>query len=213
MSCCCPHDAGADRLFSRLARRSGRRLERRGLERSQRGLMRGLEEAGFRGARVLEIGCGTGHFHREMLRRGAAQAEGVDLAAGMIREARAHARTAGLAGRCRYHQGDFLELADRVSPAEVCVLDKVVCCYPDAHALLQAALGRTTRVLALTLPRDRFAVRAAITVAGVGMRLAGSGFRPWFHSPARVRAWIEAAGFRRLFEASTTFWLSEVYVR
>ncbi|MGD2083500.1 MAG: class I SAM-dependent methyltransferase [Chromatiales bacterium] len=213
MSCCCPHDRSAGRIFSLLARRYRRRFERRGFEPSQAHLLEGLHRAGFRHADILEIGSGVGHLHQTLLERGAGSAVGIDLAPRMIREAEDWAAERGLGGRARYLVGDFVLRAGEIEPAEVTILDKVVCCYPDADALLGASLARTRRVYALTYPRGVWPVRLAAALGAWVMRLLGSDFRPYVHEPAHVRGVIEEAGFRMRYQARTWVWLVQVFVR
>lgn len=211
--CCCPHSRAAGRIFSRFARRARRRFERRGLEPSQRQLLAGLERAGFAGASLLEVGSGVGHLHQTLLERGAGSALGIDLAPRMTEEARAWAAERGLAARTRYLTGDFMALAEDVEPADVTILDKVICCYPDADALVHASLARTRRVYALTYPRRRWFVRLGAALGAVCLRLIGSDFRAYVHDPERVEGWIGAEGFAKRFEAVTPVWLTQVYVR
>ena len=52
--------------------------------------------------------------------------------------------------------GDFVALADKVT------LDRVVCCYPDDKALLEAAAARARRLVAFTYPRNRWYVIAEV---------------------------------------------------
>lgn len=212
MYCCCPHARSAGRLFSFFARRYRRRFERRGFERSQRQLIAGLSQAGFAGAQILEIGSGVGHLHQSLLERGAAGAVGIDLAPRMIEEARRWARDRDVADRVRYLEGDFMALAHEIEPADVTVLDKVVCCYPDAEGLVGRSLEKTRRVYALTYPRDRWYVRAAMAVGALFLWLLRSDFRPYVHSPARIEGWITDAGFTKRYEATTLVWLTQVYV-
>ncbi|NIP72673.1 MAG: methyltransferase domain-containing protein [Gammaproteobacteria bacterium] len=213
MSCCCPHSRSAGRIFSRFARRARRRFERRGFEPSQRRLLAGLERTGFARATLLEVGSGVGHLHQTLLERGARSAVGVDLAPRMTEEACAWAAERGLAGRTHYLTGDFLSLAGEVEPAEVTILDKVICCYPDADALVHASLARTRRVYALTYPRRRWLVRLGVALGAVCLRLIGSDFRAYVHDPEQVESWIRAKGFVKRFEAVTPVWLTQVYVR
>lgn len=213
MHCCCPHARSASRLFSFAARRYRRRFEKCGFEPSQRQLMEGLSKAGFAAARVLEIGSGVGHFHQTLLERGAGSAVGVDLAPRMIDEARRWAGERGLADRTRYVEGDFLLLAQSLEPADVTVLDKVVCCYPDADALVHRSLEKTARVYGLTYPRDRWYVRLGAGLGTALMKLVGSDFRPYVHDPARIENWVQEVGFRKCYEATTPIWLTQVYVR
>ncbi len=213
MRCCCPHSNSASKVFSLFARRYRKRFQRRGFEASQEQLMTGLGQAGYGDATVLEIGSGVGHVHQTMLERGASRAVGIDLAPRMIEEAQGWARERGLADRVQYLQGDFMELDQQLQPAEVTVLDKVVCCYPDADGLVHRSLAKTGRVYGLTYPRDRWYVRFGVTLGAVLLRLVGSDFRPYVHDPLCIERWIEAAGFRKQYQHHTVVWLTQVYVR
>ncbi len=168
---------------------------------------------GFRDATVLEIGCGVGHLHQTLLERGAGSAIGIDLAPRMLAEARAWAADRGLSARTRYIEGDFMDFADGVAPAEVTLLDKVVCCYPDADGLVHKSLARTERAYGLVYPQRRWFTRLGAAVAGFFLWLIRSDFRPYIHNPERIEAWITAEGFQKLFEDKTVIWLTQVYAR
>ncbi len=203
----------AGRFFSRFARSSRRRYQRRGLERSQKQLIEGLMQAGIANASILEIGSGVGYLHQLLLEQGAARATGVDLSEAMLVQARELAGERGLSERVEYRQGDFTELATALPQADVTILDKVVCCYPDAENLVHLSLGKTRRVYALTLPRDHFMNHLGVVMLAFFLWLVRSPFRNYVHDPDAIRAWIEAPGFRPIYENRTLLWLTQVYVR
>ncbi len=60
------------------------------------------------GKRVLDVGCGPGHYAVALARRGAGYVLGLDFAPGMLELARARAAQAGVADRCRFELADFL---------------------------------------------------------------------------------------------------------
>lgn len=213
MACCCPEACAAGGFFSRFARRYRRRYQRRGLEKTQRQLVDGLEHRGLAGARLLEIGSGVGYLHQFLLKKGAASAVGVDLSDRMLAEARAAADEQGLDERVEYRIGDFVALAPEIQPADVTLLDKVVCCYPDPESLVKASIAKTQRVYALTFPRDRVVTRVGVEVMAFLLRLAGSRFRSYVHDPRRIENWITEGGLRKVYEAQTPIWLTQVYVR
>jgi magnesium-protoporphyrin O-methyltransferase len=213
MNGCCPHARSAGRLFSLFAGRSKRRFARKGFEPSQRQLLVGLEQAGFSDAELLEVGCGVGHLHQTLLERGARSAVGIDLAPQMLREAERWARQRGLDQRVEYLEDDFVTMDRDLRPADITLLDKVVCCYPDAAALVDRSLSKTRRVYALTLPRDRRTTRVGAVLAAWIFKLLGSDFRPYVHDPPGIEGRIRRAGFEKIFEDQTTLWLSQVYLR
>lgn len=211
MSCC--HSQSASRIFSFFAHRSRRRFEKKGFEASQEQLLAGLQQVGFGGATLLEIGCGVGNLHQTLLERGAHTASGIDLAPAMLSEARDWADKRGLGGRVNYLEGDFVELDDKVAMADICLLDKVVCCYPDAQGLLRKATAKTRRAFALTYPRDRWFVELGVGAWNSLLWLIRSDFRTYVHEPARVESWIVGDGLEKCYEGRTAGWLTQVFVR
>lgn len=213
MKCCTPHTQGANRLFSFFARNYRKRFARQGFEASQKQLLDGIKKADFSESSILEIGSGVGYLHQTLLEQGAASATGIDLAQEMIVQARLAAQERSLSERTTYQQGDFIELSASITPADIVILDKVVCCYPDADLLVHASVAKAKRIYALTLPRNRWYVRFGIAMGVAAMWLIRSGFRPYFHSPPLVAQWIEQQGFRKSYENQTLVWLTQVYVR
>ena len=212
MTCCCPHSRSGGRLFSLFARNYRRRFAKKGFEPSQRQLLAGIEQAGFEAASILEIGSGVGHLHMHLLERGAQSATGIDLAEAMIREAHEWAEERKLSDRITYIQGDFIEHLSDIEPADITLLDKVVCCYPDADTLVHRSLDKTRRVYALSYPRYRWFIRLAMGFGAVLLKAVGSSFRPYAHNPADIEQWISEAGFIKQYEATTFIWLSQIYV-
>jgi SAM-dependent methyltransferase len=210
---CCGHNRATSRFFSWMAGGYRKRFEKKGFEASQKNLLQGLTEAGFEGARVLEIGSGAGNLHQSLLLQGAGSATGIDLAPGMLQQARDWARDRELESRLEYLQGDFVELAKDIADAEVTILDKVVCCYPDADALVHKSLDRTGRVYALTYPRYTVFNRVMSKIMGAIFWLIRFDFRNYVHHPKQISGWITDAGFHRRYSNHTLLWLTEVYVR
>ncbi|MGB5765609.1 MAG: methyltransferase domain-containing protein [Arenicellales bacterium] len=213
MSCCCPHSNSANRFFSFFASRYRRRFEKKGFEPSQKQLLEGLQQAGYRDAKVLEIGSGVGHLHQTLLEQGAASAVGIDLASRMVDEAQHWAEERKLAGRTAYLEGDFMEIHESLSGADVTVLDKVVCCYPDADGLVHASLKKTNRVYALTYPRNRWYIRTMMGISAFMLKLVRSDFRPYVHDPEVIEKWITETGFSKAYQNNNMVWLTQVYVK
>lgn len=214
MNCCRPaHNADAERFFSRSADRYRRRIEKKGLEPSSMMLAEAARSAGVDGARVLEIGCGVGGLHQWLLQHGAASAVGVDLSEEMLVAARDLAQARGLTERTEYHRGDFIDLAGQIGVADVVVLDKVLCCTPEAMRLSSLAAAHARRVYAFTVPRDRWLVRIGVVLLSAVMRLLRSSFRPYLHDLEAIETSLQAAGFERHDERRTFLWLMRAYYR
>jgi magnesium-protoporphyrin O-methyltransferase len=213
MHCCTAINADTGRFFSYLAGLHRLRHRWLGFERTQRQLLEGLRIGGIAGADLLEIGCGLGYLNRTLLQEGASRAVGVDLSERMIALARQEAQADGLAGRTRYHQGDFTLIADQLSDADVTILDKVICCYPDWERLVDRSLAKTRRLYAFTIPRDRALTRLGLSAIGWGLKGAGCCYRPFIHDPAMIDERLAANGFHRIHEACTATWVTPIYAR
>ena len=213
MSTSCCHSDSAGKFFSFFAHRCRKRFEKKGFEASQKQLLAGLEQVGYRGATLLDIGCGVGHLHQSLLENGAHAAAGIDLAPKMLSEARGWAEERGLGDRVNYIEGDFMELDENIETADVCLLDKVVCCYPDAQGLVQRSLAKTGRTYALIYPRNRWFVRLGAGIWNSVLWLIRSDFRTFVHDPVQIENWIAGEGLKKHFEEQTAAWLTQVYVR
>lgn len=73
-----------------------------------------------KGARVLDIGCGTGR-HALGLAKAGLRVTGVDLAPAMVRAATAKASKAGVSGRVQFARGDALRLPVRPAKFDLAI--------------------------------------------------------------------------------------------
>lgn len=213
MPCCQPSTSAAARFFSWFARRSGKHYRKRGLGKVQQQLASAIEEAGIEGASLLDIGCGVGYLHQSLLERGAVRATGVDLSEKMIEEARALAAEQSLDNRTDYVLGDFVAVAAELPNADITILDKVVCCYPDAKTLVARSLEKTGKVYALTYPRAHLFNQVMTAAEALFLKVIRCEFRPYVHDPVEIERWIEAEGFRKRREHISLLWLTQVYAR
>jgi len=194
-------------MFSpRTARRSLERYRSKGLDEIERRIVASAQEAGIQGARVLEIGGGIGVIQAELLEVGAATGEIVELVRAYEPYARELASDKGLADRVTFRVVDLMENPDAVEPADVVVLNRVVCCSPDGIELTGIAGRLARRTLVLSYPRDVVWVRLGVGLINLGQRLFGRSFRAFVHSPAKLRAAVEEQGLRATDLGRTVFW-------
>ena len=196
MGDCCEPD-GYDRTFdTRFARRTARRYRRHGLSRSAAALTSFLSDRGLEGATVLEIGGGVGHVQVELLRRGAAGAVNLEISTSYEDEAAQLLAQAGFGDRVERRVLDVARSPENVAPADVVVLHRVVCCYPDYERLLAAAGSKAGRLLVFSHPPRNLATRAAHAAENTLRRWKGEDFRTFAHPPERMLAVLVEAGLR-----------------
>lgn len=212
MSTCCAQ--GYERFFgARTARRDAKRYRERGLDDTARRLVDELAARSLAGATVLEIGGGVGAVDLELLAIGAERATIVELSHGYDEEALGLAREAGVETRIERRHGDFVEQEAGLEAADVVVMHRVVCCYPDPERLVGAAAGHARRLLALSFPRDTWWLRLGFRLANLWFRLRG-GFQGFVHAPARVVASAERSGMTTvLHERAGRIWRVAVFER
>ena len=89
---------------------------------------------------------------------------------------------------------DFARQGDETRPADVVVLHKVVCCYPDLERLVGVASEHAKRQLAITFPRDVVRVRLGFKLINLLQRIRRRSFRVYLHPPAAVLGVASAHG-------------------
>ncbi len=128
-----------------------------------------------RGMRLLDVGCGSGYFAREMARRGA-RVTGIDISPRMIEHARGEEEAAPLG--IEYLEGDAAEIGGRFPAASFDVATSCMALQdvPD----VPAALRGVTEVLR---PGGRF-------VASVVHPCTDTPFRKWERDEAGRKRWL-----------------------
>jgi magnesium-protoporphyrin O-methyltransferase len=162
---------------------------------------------------VLDIGSGIGPLSLGLLEAGVKHAICVDMSPAALAANAEEAERRGVGGRIERLEGDFVAVAPTLPPADLVVLDRVVCCYPAYAPLLEQATARSRRLLALAYPRDRWWVRLAMGIENAGRRIRGDHFRSFVHRPAAMAEVLQRGGFSRSRELSTFAWQMELYAR
>ena len=203
--CCDPR--GCDAFFGKgFARRVAARYRRRGLDRTARRMVAFLEARGIEGATVLEVGGGVGEIEIELLKRGAMRTINLELSSAYDDEARRLLAEAGLVGKAERRLYDIAVDPQGVQPADVVVLHRVVCCYPDYERLLAAAACRATRLLVFSYPRRNPISRAVVAVQIAGFRIARNEFRTFVHPPKEMLGVLNHAGLDATFAHRGLAW-------
>lgn len=211
-NCCCQ---GVDQIFGeKTARHDLRRYHKRGPSKPTRMLLDAVQREGVQNATVLDIGGGIGVIQQELLDAGAESATSVEASAAYVRVAREEAQRRGRADRISYREGDFVALADRVEPADVVTLDRVICCYPDMESLVGRSADRARRLYGLVYPQERWWVATGIRATNLLMRLLRRGFRAHLHPTAAVDAAALSHGLTpRLTRRAGSVWQVAIYAR
>ena len=180
----------------RFAKRMAARYRKRGLDKTARRMVELLSQAGVQDATVLEIGGGVGEIQLELLRGGAASATNLELSPAYDAEAARLIAEAALADRVQRRLVDIAADPTAVEPADIVVLHRVVCCYPDYAKLLGAAADHARQQLVFSYPPRNPISRAFVAGQNLAFRLAGRDFRTFVHPPAAMLAVLAENGLR-----------------
>jgi SAM-dependent methyltransferase len=208
-------EKGIAETFDDLAHDRCCKYKSNGLTTSSQVLLDFLSKRGLIGKTVLEIGCGTGFFALETLRSGAISCMGVDLSSAAIHEANELAKESGLQDRARFEVANAA--STRQPASDVVIMDKVLCCYPDADALLKTASDSSRDLLGFIVPRDEGLMRPAMKI-GTGLinlveRLRKTDFRLYLHPLGSIDRLLSENGFQQAGKTKSRFWLVFLYKR
>ena len=153
-----------------------------------------LVSRGVEGADVLEVGGGVGAIQIALLKAGVARTVSIELSPGYEEAAQSLAQEEGFEDRITRRLGDFVELHDDVDRADIVVMNRVVCCYPWMERMMEAAVGKTGKYLALAFPREKWWMRFGLGLGNMYMRLRRCDFRAFVHSVAEIESIATRAG-------------------
>jgi magnesium-protoporphyrin O-methyltransferase len=172
-----------------------------------------IVQRGVAGASVLEVGGGIGALEIELLRAGAARATNVELVGTYEQPARDLLESLGLAARVDRKLFDFARDGGQVPRADIVLLHRVICCYPDVEPLVRASADHAARLLALSFPADRWWWRVGQLLSRAWFRFRGCAFRLYLHDPCRILAIAESAGLRPVLQRRGWVWQIAVLER
>ena len=194
-------------MFSeRSARSEARSYRRNGLDAISRQIVELLKERGVQGKTLLEVGGGIGAIQIELLKAGVTRAVSVELTPTYEESAAELLREAGLENRVERRVMDFVNAGTQVEEADIVVMNRVICCYPDLPRLAGAAADHARGVLVLSFPKERWWTRAVFWMANVGMAMMRREFRIFVHPNALILATGEKHGLALSVNRPGVFW-------
>jgi 2-polyprenyl-3-methyl-5-hydroxy-6-metoxy-1,4-benzoquinol methylase len=206
MAGCCSRQ-GYDSFFTeKIARRDARAYRRRGLDPNARRIVGFVARRGVAAGSVLDVGGGNGVLGIELLKAGAERAITVELSSSYDATATELAREAGVEERVERRVVDFADAAEEFPEADVVVMHRVVCCYPDGDALVAAAAGRARRLLAFSFPRRTWWMQVGAWAVNAYLAARSMEYRSFIHRPDRLFTAAERVGLTAVWEHDGPLW-------
>ncbi len=204
--CCTPK--GYQWIFSeRSARAEAKRYRRKGLDATSRRIVDFLKTEGVEGKTVLEVGGGIGAIQIELLKAGASRAFSIELTPTYEEVAVDLLREAGLEDRVERTVMDFAEAAGQVSGADIVILNRVICCYPDMPRLAGAAADHARQLLVMSFPRRTWWLRIGLAIGNALLSLTRRGFHIFLHPPREIVATSRQRGLQPVLDQEGVLWI------
>lgn len=162
---------------------------------------------------MLEIGGGIGSIQLELLKAGASRATCIELTPTYEDVAYEIADEAHLRDRVERRLMDFAATPEEVERADVVIMNRVVCCYPDMPRLTRAAADHTLDLLVLSYPRETWWTRIGVRLGNFALRLARREFQMFLHPPKGIAAAAEHEGLSAFVNRQGTFWTVSAFQR
>jgi magnesium-protoporphyrin O-methyltransferase len=211
---CCVHTQDISTYFDESkAQKEISQYLKRGLASHASAMLAAVAASGVEGCTILEVGGGIGNLSVELLKRGAVRAINVEISPAYLGASHALAEQLGLEERMEYRRADFAHDSEVIPAADLVIMHRVVCCYPDMENLVSAAAGHARRSLALSFPRDAWYTRLHFELRAGWLRCKGITFRNYVHPPKAIVQVAADSGLRLVHQASSGTWQIVVFER
>lgn len=189
-----------------MARSEAHRYRRRGLDPTSRRIVDYVKSQGVEGRTVLEVGGGIGAVQIELLKAGASRARSVELTPTYEEVATGLLRDEGLEERVERTVLDFAKGSEAVEPADIVIMNRVVCCYPNMPLLAGAGADHARELFVLSYPRASWWIKWPLAIANAALWITRREFRIFVHPPAGILATSEGRGLRTVLDKSGVMW-------
>jgi magnesium-protoporphyrin O-methyltransferase len=211
---CCIHTQDMNSYFGdTAAKKEMAQYLKKGLAAHAADMVTAVAARGVEGATLLEVGGGIGSVYVELLKRGATRATNVEVSSSYLTNARALADQLGIGDRVDYCRADFARHPESASAADIVIMHRVICCYPDMPRLVTAAAQHARRVLALSFPRNEWYMRLFIEAQAKWLQIKGSNFRNYVHLPQDIFGVAADSGLRVAHQSFSGTWQIVVFER
>jgi magnesium-protoporphyrin O-methyltransferase len=185
----------------------------KGISKETRILVDALRSIGVDGYSLLDIGCGYGGIGIELLKSGVVKVENSEASLSYLEAAKIETEKNNFSDKTSFAYGNFVEIADKISAADIVTLDKVICCYDELEPLIKLSCKKTLKSYGLIYPRDSWWGKAAIGLENLIRKIKGNTFRVFVYPSKTVDDLVKDCGMKRIFHKELMVWQIVVYSR
>ena len=203
---------GIEQLFSdTYARKELKAYRKNGASKSTLMLIAAIQAQKIESAKLLDIGGGVGAIQLALLKDSVASSTVVDASGGYLAVAMEEAERQALRERVSYHHGNFVDIAEKLSPADIVTLDKVICCYDDMPSLVSESVGLAKQYYGIVFPIENFLSQIQDFFYNLWMGITRNPYRSFLHPTLDIEAIIFEQGFKRVSYQRQALWQIILY--
>src|SRR5438309_10679652 len=101
---------------------------------------------------------------------------------------------------------DFADATGQVEAADIVIMNRVICCYPDMPKLAGAAADHTREVLVVSFPKERWWTKAVIGLGDFALRVARPQLQIFPPPPYKILATAERHALKTASTQISFFW-------
>ncbi len=211
---CCEDQVLQAKFSQKYVAKKLKQYRREGPKKTALQLIEALREQGIQGMTLLDIGGGVGDLQHALLGLGVSHATDCEASTAYLEACRQEAERLGHSDKIQHILGDFVELAKDIAPADIVTVDRVICCYSDMPALVNASAQKARKLYGVVYPLDKGWIKVVMTLYyNVRYWLQRSSMRQYIHSNEAIEALIRSNGLQRRFQRVMGPWQVEVYAR
>lgn len=212
MNCC--QCQGLESLFDqKTATKDLESYRQKGPAKTTQMLIEALKAETTANLTLLDVGGGVGAIQHALFKAGIGQATHVDASSAYLRASQEEAKRQGHSDRITYRFGNLVELAPELGPVDIVTLDRVVCCYHDVEALLEASARLAGQQIGLVYPRETWWVEIGRLLINSTVWVQRNPFRFFVHPTSTIETVLRQYGFERQFYQKTFLWQVAVYAK
>lgn len=175
-------------------------------------LVEALRAQGISGLTLLDIGGGIGDIIHGLAPDCVASAVNVEASPAYASACIEEAAERGLADKVEVLRGDFTELEESISPADIVTLDRVICCFHDMPELVARSVAKAKRFYGAVYPKDAWWVKVSVAIFyNLRFWIQRNPLRIFVHPTDKIESLIESAGFERIYHEVRGSWEIALY--
>jgi 2-polyprenyl-3-methyl-5-hydroxy-6-metoxy-1,4-benzoquinol methylase len=185
----------------------------KGINKETKILIESLKSMGIDGCSLLDIGCGLGLIGAELLKSGIAKVNNIEASSSYLEAAKTESKKRNLTDKTSFTLGNFVDVAEQTSAADIVTLDKVICCYDELEPLVKSSSDKALKLYGIIYPRDSWWTKAAIGIENLVRKIKGNTFRVFVYPTDKVDNLINEQGLQQVFYKAMMVWQIVIYSR